>query len=118
MAPEMTWPVLVKKAFCRLQSEIHATAVSKGWWEAPRSDGECVALMHSELSEALESMRKDFFRADEHCPEFTNVEIELADCIIRILDYAESRELRIGPALLAKMAFNKTRSHKHGGKRF
>jgi hypothetical protein len=37
----------------------HATAKEKGWWDFERSDGELIALMHSELSEALEAMRND-----------------------------------------------------------
>jgi len=40
-----------------LQKEIHATANSKGWWDAPRNIGELIALCHAELSEALEEAR-------------------------------------------------------------
>lgn len=73
---------------------------------------EKIALMHSELSEALEGIRKD--KMDEHCPEFTSEEVELADALIRILDYAGGFKLRLGEAVLAKLAYNRSRPHKHG----
>lgn len=100
-----------------LAQRIHQMARSKGWWDAERNDAEMVALMHSELSEALEAMRHDY-PPDVHCSEFGAVEIEMADTIIRILDYCAGRGLDIGGALMAKFAFNATRPNKHGGKAF
>jgi hypothetical protein len=35
----------------------HTTAFAKGWHEEPRSLGEAIALMHSEVSEDLECWR-------------------------------------------------------------
>lgn len=96
------------------QKAVHELARSKGFYETPPSFLERVALMHSELSEAVETARKEFARPDEHCPEFANVEIELADCIIRILDCAEYMELDVIGAMQAKHEFNKSRPHKHG----
>lgn len=95
----------------------HTTAIEKGWWDTNRSDGECIALMHSELSEALESQRHGS-PPDEHIPEFTGEEVELGDAVIRIMDFGQAKGLRIAEAILAKMAFNQTRPHKHGGKAF
>ena len=74
--------------------------------------GNRIALQHSELSEGLEGIRKP--HPDQHCPEFTNVEIELADTVIRILDMAEFYKLRVIEAIIAKHNFNKSRPYKHG----
>ena len=84
---------------------------TQGFWE-PDNTGEKIALMHSELSEALEADRKNLDA--EHIPGFTGVEEELADVIIRILDFAGHRQLRLGEALSAKIAYNLTRPFKHG----
>lgn len=101
----------------------HASSVIPGWWDNPRNPGELIALMHSELSEALEGIRKD--AQDDHLPEFKSVEVELADALIRIFDYAGAAELRLGEAFIAKLAYNAQRAdHKRenrakpGGKAF
>lgn len=107
--------------FVRLFNEmaglIHATAVEKGWWDTERNDGECIALMHSELSEALEAIRHGN-PPDDKISEFNGAEAELADCIIRIMDMAPARGWRIAEAIVAKMEYNAGRAYKHGGKAF
>lgn len=102
-------------AFNELAREVHATAVSKGWWDRERNDGEIIALMHSELSEALEAIRNGN-PADDKIPPFTGAEAELADVIIRIMDVAPGRHWRVAEAVVAKMAMNRSRPRKHGGK--
>jgi hypothetical protein len=73
--------------------------------------------MHSELSECLEALRHGN-PPDEHIPQHNNAVVELADCIIRILDFAESKHWNVGAALCDKVKYNKGREYKHGGKKF
>lgn len=98
-------------------AEINQNAIEKGWWKGDRNDGEMIALMHSELSECLEALRHGN-PPDSHIPEFKGSEAELADVIIRIMDYGAAKGLRIAEAIIAKSEYNKTRAYKHGGKEF
>jgi NTP pyrophosphatase (non-canonical NTP hydrolase) len=90
--------------------EAFETAKAKEWHEKPRSFGEFISLVHSEVSEALEADRRN--EGKERVAE------ELADTIIRIFDGAIEFDLDVETAILTKMAYNKTRSPKHGGKRY
>lgn len=90
------------------------TTITKPW-----NFGEKIALIHSELSEALEKHRKTLGKGlpdepDEHCPQHGGIAIELADAVIRIMDLAGKLEIDLGRAILDKMAFNQTRPKKHG----
>jgi len=101
-----------------LQIASHAIAVSKGWWDEDRNIGELLALVHSEVSEALEEWRADeglaVIRIEDGKPE--GFPVELADTLIRICDLAESAGIDLNAALKIKMAYNSTRPWRHGGK--
>jgi NTP pyrophosphatase (non-canonical NTP hydrolase) len=105
------------ETFNTISDNVHETAKEKGWWETDRNDGELIALIHSELSEALEALRNNN-PPDDKIPEFSGAEAELADVIIRIMDFTAARKYRIAEALVAKIEMNKTRSYKHGNKKF
>ena len=88
-----------------------------------KNKGEMISLMHSEISEALEGERKGLM--DSHLPSRPMAEVELADAIIRIMDYCGKWEYDIGGAIKEKLEYNKTREdHKRqtrmkiGGKKF
>jgi hypothetical protein len=51
---------------------------------------------------------------DQHCPDFTSEEIEAADALIRLFDYAQEWGLRLAEAVTAKMEYNASRPYKHG----
>jgi len=102
-----------------IAEEIHQVNVEKGFWEEgkDRNDGEMIALMHSELSELLEVVRKEGHLAKcEKVPTIGAAEEEVADLIIRVLDYSHARNLDVGRAVLEKLDYNKSRSYKHGKK--
>jgi len=96
---------------------INKTNVLKGWTKRERSDGEMIALIHSELSECLEAMRRGN-PPSKKIPEFSWAEEELADTVIRIIDLCIKNDYDLPKAMCAKMEYNKTRPYMHGGKKF
>lgn len=102
-----------------LMSKSHRTACDKGWWDEDRTFGDQVALMHSELSEALEAFREgdDIHKISFDGLKPIGVASEFADVLIRIFDTCEKYGIPLAEALETKMAFNDTRPFRHGGKK-
>jgi len=102
--------------FNKAAKEVNNIAKEKGWWEGNRNEGELIALMHSELSEGLEYIRKGNGKSDHI--DYLGIEEALPDVIIRIMDMAQAKGYNVAEALIAKIEYNKTRDFKHGGKKF
>jgi len=99
----------------RIQKLCFEIASEKGWHEKENPFGQIISNIHSEISEAWEWYRCGNAQSN-HIPQFSGIEEEFADVIIRILDTAEEMQLDVLGAMSAKMEYNKTRPHRHGGK--
>lgn len=106
---------MATKPLALLGAEIIEINRANGWnvatpecWQDRYKIPAVIALIHSEASEALEAFRKD---------DRANFEEELADTVIRVLDLTAGLGIDIDAAVTAKLAKNRTRGYRHGGKR-
>lgn len=117
----------------QLAKEVHLNAVEKGFYEKEKNIGEMLALIHSEISEALEADRKDRylsenmkvvlgwvsdsdFSEDYRAKVKGTFEEEMADIIIRVFDLCAWKGIDLEAQIKAKMRFNSLREKYHGKK--
>ncbi len=124
----MSHTPIVEQFINSMVSECHRRSKEAGWWDGQywARDHNVVpaklALIHSEISEALEGARKGCM--DDHLPHRTMFEVELADAMIRIFDLAGATGLDLGGAFVEKLEYNLHRAdhkrenrEKPGGKK-
>ena len=120
------------KGLNQFAAEVHHNAVVHGWWEKELTFGDIIALCHCELSEAMEGYRKGtppfYFVGEDGKPCYESCEswqmnsicnycptgkkekpegiaVELADCILRILDYCGKTGIDIKEAIYQKYEY-------------
>lgn len=117
------------KSLADMAEEVRAINIEKGWRSADggpgiNTFGDYIALLHSELSEALEAYR-DHRLADATDTERFNaaglskpegVGSEFADILIRLLDTCDVFGIDLTAEYARKVAFNRTRPYQHGGR--
>lgn len=121
-------------------NHVYMTA-QNGGWHGDETFGDKMALIHSEISEALEEFRNgrgfgeiyytykgahgETVKTDDMYREVNGevimnkpegIAVELADAIIRILDWSAWQDSPILEALVIKAQYNETRAYRHGGK--
>lgn len=123
------------KSIAEWQDEITAWGAEKGWDKPPlcavratddpdgvpagvniEAVGMKLALVHSEVSEALEAVRDGKFTAYTKDGKPEGMVVELADTMIRIMHLAGLLGLDLEDAVEMKMAANQKRPYRHGGK--
>ena len=98
-----------------LASQIREINRQNGWnvfrseeWEDTYKVPAILALIHSEVSEALEAFRRR---------DIDNFREEMADIVIRVLDCAGALDPDFDRTVNDKLEKNKNRGYRHGGKR-
>ena len=103
-----------------LSTLVFQDAADRGFWDMGvenRNKAEMIMLMVTELAEACEALRKPDLK-DAHLPDEDPVGLEIADTVIRAMDYCGANNISLGSLIVKKLTYNRTRSHMHGGKKF
>lgn len=123
---------MVLKNLEEMQLEVQEVNLQNGWFDTNRSFGDGIALLHSEISEAVEAYRQWglqdvtgkpkrtlkqwVMKQDPFPPKPEGVGSEFADIFIRLLDECERHDVDLRSEYERKIRYNRTRKYRHGGK--
>ncbi len=102
----------------QLAAEAHRIAVEHGFTE--NTIGEDMALIHSEVSEALEDHRNGhapthvWYEPKQPIDKPCGIPSEMADVVIRVAHFCAKHGIDLDKAVAEKMEYNATRPYKHG----
>lgn len=108
----------------------YSASARSGWWHdlntgepLERNKLEMLCLIHSEVSEACEGVRKGI--NDDHLPQYGMEDVEIADTFVRCFDYVGGHGLKTAEAFVDKLFYNANRADhkaenrkKEGGKKY
>ena len=118
------------KTIGEIAKEVHALACEKGWHSDDETEDAFIERscnnFHDEVSELHEAWRNNNLHS--LCDKAADMELigvipltcleeEMADIIIRALDSCRKLGVDIESAIETKHEYNKSRPHRHGGKR-
>jgi NTP pyrophosphatase (non-canonical NTP hydrolase) len=110
----------MSKTLNEMKAEVVAYEESKGWQPNDNRFLESLALLHSEISEALEAYRDKDWNSVREDGKREGVSSELADVFIRLLStwaqFLDPLGHDLEEQFEFKMAYNRTREYRHGGR--
>lgn len=130
----MTYPIspadTIEHAIRRMTTEVREVNQANGWFDSDRRPAEGLALIHSEVSEWLEALRSwgtddatqepfpegHALHVPGQLPKPEGVGSEAADVLIRLLDECDRQGIDLAAEYRRKIAYNRTRGYRHGGR--